>query len=172
MVCCSFLLTQDMKALEKQCGSASGQQAKCKAKAKPKCKAAAKGKAKAKGKAAAKAKAGGKARGKAKPKAKSAASKTAPPPVEPDGEEDESEEDGEDDPEIDAPMKRPAAVTRTRRPPVCEPETSDLIPESMATKRSADTPAPAEQDAFAVPLPPPKRIRRAGTVEESQLSMW
>lgn len=68
-------------------------------------------------------------------------------------------------------MKRPAAAPgRVRRPPVKEPEQPDLVLE-LEQKRKNEEEAPAA-DAFEIPPLPAKRMRKATTIEDSQISGW
>ena len=180
--------TQDMAALEKQCGSSEGEvqeDAKPKARAKPKAKGKAKAKQQAKGKAKAKAKTKAKAKagGPRKRTRPAAASKQADEneggeeePVEEDVEmdqEEEEEEEEEEEAEEVLVMKRPSMkapdnqVTRERKPALPQPEMdSYLLP-----KKAAPAVEPAQPE-FAIPPVPPKRIRKAETLEESQISGW
>ena len=176
-----------MAALENQCGSGQAEvheDAKPKAQAKPK----AKGKAKAKQQAKSKAKAKAKAKTKAKAKAGGSRKRTRPAaaskqadeneggeeePVEEDAEMDHEEEEEEDEEAEEMPvmkrpsMKAPDKVTRERKPALPQPEIdAELLP-----KKAAPAVVP-EQPEFAIPAIPEKRIRKAETIEDSQISGW
>lgn len=182
----SSLSSQDLKELEKRCGEPAAQEMEGSAKAKAKSKAKAKGghpkvKAKAKAKAVvkkaakAKAKAKSKGGGRAKKEKKQEVSKNE------EGEEDEQmEEHAEEEfPEEDElaeedeliPMKRPAAkVTRERKPVVPLPAAEEAhLPKTKTTGVEEDGKG---VDVFEVPSIPSKRMRKADTVDESQVSGW